>query len=158
MRKTILICLISALSGVFFSFFFYRLGKRCAEAATGTVRCDTVRVARVDTVRVLQPQYVTEMVVETDTVYVRDTVVVAVPVVQRYYRGDAYEAWISGYRPKLDSLNVFGRTEAVTIVRTEKVREKAGKWAIGVQCGYGWNGRELSPYLGVGIQYNLWRF
>lgn len=158
MRKTILICLISALLCVILSFFCFRLGKRCAETATETVRVDTVRVARVDTVRVLQPRYVRERVVETDTVYVRDTVVVAVPVMQRYYRGDAYEAWVSGYRPKLDSLNVFLRTETVTVVRTEKVREKPGKWAIGVQCGYGWNGRELSPYLGVGIQYSLLRF
>lgn len=121
-------------------------------------RCDTVVVTRVDTVTVMRPRYVTETVMRTDTVVFRDTVLVPVPVVQRYYRGAEWEAWVSGYLPKLDSLNMFARVETVTITRTEKVRKKLWKWALGVQCGYGWNGCGLSPYVGVGLQYTLVRF
>lgn len=35
---------------------------------------------------------------------------------------------------------------------------KKRPWGIGVQGGYGTNGKDLQPYIGVGISYNLIRF
>lgn len=35
---------------------------------------------------------------------------------------------------------------------------KKRPWGIGVQTGYGTNGKDLQPYIGVGVSYNLIRF
>jgi len=38
------------------------------------------------------------------------------------------------------------------------VLPKPKPWGIGIQAGYGLNGKDLCPYVGVGISYNLIRF
>ncbi|MDD2595125.1 MAG: hypothetical protein PHD11_04835 [Bacteroidales bacterium] len=52
----------------------------------------------------------TLLVEVTDTVRIKDTVYLNIPIEQKYYRSKDYEAWVSGYRPALDSLNLFTNT------------------------------------------------
>ena len=41
-----------------------------------------------------------------------------IPISQRYYKNPRFEAWISGYNPRLDSLNIFAPTQIRTITNT----------------------------------------
>lgn len=49
-----------------------------------------------------------------------DTVLVSlpVPVTERTYKGDDYEAVVSGYEPKLERISVFPKTTTITRVET----------------------------------------
>lgn len=116
------------------------------------IHTDTIIINKTDTIKVLKPEYIKETRIILDTVYIKDTLVVTVPITQKYYRGEDYEAYVSGYKPKLDSIRVFKHTEVVTITNTEKVYIKPNKWGIGAQIGYGWNGIKFAPYIGIGIQ------
>lgn len=96
------------------------LSARCGQEPEVSERetADTVYVTRTDTVRVTEPVYVRERIVDTLLVHVNDTVYVPVPIVQRMFSGPDYEAWVSGYEPQLDSLNIFRKTEYRYIDRT----------------------------------------
>lgn len=77
---------------------------------------------------------------------------------QAYYEDSLYRAWVSGYRPQLDSLQIFPRTVTNTVTNdiyhTVKVKDKR-RWGLGVQAGYGYPG---GVYVGVGISYNLFQW
>ncbi len=79
-------------------------------------------------------------------------------VVQRelaYYEDSLYRAWVSGYRPRLDSIEIYPKTVTHTITNdiylTIKVKDKR-RWGLGLQAGYGYPG---GFYVGAGVSYNL---
>lgn len=82
--------------------------------------------------------------------YAADSVTVNVPVVQKVYSDGLYRAYVSGYRPSLDSLVICSPVKSVTI------REKPKRWGIGPYVGVDAFGRGVS--VGVSIQYSLVRF
>ena len=103
----------------------------------------------------------------TDTLHITDTIYIRLPIEQRYYTGPHYEAWVSGHRPRLDSLRI--RTEAlrlttattVTHTATTAQQPKPERWGIGIHLGYGITiapQPQLRPYIGIGISYNLITF
>ena len=63
-----------------------------------------------------------------DTTYIK----VPVPLEQKEYGDSTYHAWVSGYRPQLDSIRF---TSAVTTVT--HIREVEPRWSFGVTAGYG---------------------
>ena len=79
---------------------------------------------------------------------VREGIYVPVDITQKEYESENYRAWVSGYRPSLDSLWVY--PERIYI------KEKARRWGIGVSAGYGIGKGGLSPYIGVGVYYRIW--
>jgi len=102
---------------------------------------DTLTVITHDTVRITEPYsdvaipltiqaypiaQVPTLLSITDTIrepyFVRDTLVI--PIEQKYYTGESYKAWVSGYNPKLDSIVVFPTTQTTTIVKTEENRAR----------------------------------
>ena len=87
-----------------------------------------------------------------DTVHRSDSVAVAIPITQKVYEDSTYRAYVSGYRPRLDSLFLFPRTQIIT------VREKPRRWNIGVGAGYGLTPRGFQPFVGVTVSYTLWAF
>ncbi|MBO8467537.1 MAG: hypothetical protein IAB99_07215 [Bacteroidetes bacterium] len=95
-----------------------------------------------------------------DTVMVRDTAYVVVEREQRHYQGDDYDAWVSGWRPALDSIRVYPETRYITSEYISVTSRK--RWGIGIQAGYGVSlpgGKaQIAPYIGVGISYNFLRF
>ena len=80
---------------------------------------------------------------------VRDTLYVPVPIERREYRTDDYRAVISGYRPRLELMEVFRRTRTVTVTQKPK------RWGLGLQVGAGYPG---GWYVGVGVGYDLWQW
>ena len=93
----------------------------------------------------------------TDTLMLHDTVLVHLPIEQRQYSDLRYTAWVSGYRPQLDSIRIYKTTEYIT--KEIKTVAKPKRWGIGLQAGYGvslHNGRVFpAPYIGVGLSYSI---
>ena len=93
----------------------------------------------------------------TDTLMLHDTVLVYLPIEQRQYSDPRYTAWVSGYRPQLDSIHIYQRTEYIT--KEIKMVTKPKRWGIGLQAGYGislHNGQVFpAPYIGVGLSYSI---
>lgn len=91
-----------------------RVCRRDVPPGETIVQIDSVFVR--DTEYIREPVLVESRVVDTIQVPImmRDTVYIALPIEQNYYRGSDYEAWVSGYKPRLDSLNVFSETMVIT--------------------------------------------
>lgn len=130
-----------------------------------TVRTDTVFVVqtRIDTVR--YPVPVPKIVRAVDTVFVRVTDTLVVPLVResKEYLKPEFHAIVSGIQPSLDFIEVFQKTTTVTQTVTETTRTPAPRWSFGVTfgltAGYGLTPAGAQPYIGagatVGIQYRF---
>ena len=74
----------------------------------------------------------------TDTLMLHDTVLVYLPIEQRQYGDPRYTAWVSGYRPQLDSIHIYQRTEYITkeikTVAKPKRWESAYRQGMGLRC------------------------
>lgn len=118
----------------------YLLGRRADRAPDSAeiVRTDTLRIR--DTILVDRPVPVevrltdTMLVAVTDTVTVNDTVYLSLPRETRVYGDSTYRAQVSGYRPALDWIQVYPQT--VYLTKVVKANE-VKRWGIGVQAGYG---------------------
>jgi hypothetical protein len=86
-----------------------------------------------------------------------DSIEVIVPITTNVYRDSLYRAVVSGYRASLDSITVYRReTYIERFPGTGKTSAK--KWSVGVQVGYGTDFRVFGPYVGIGINYNIFVF
>lgn len=92
---------------------------------------------------------------ERDTI--RDSIEVPIPIVQKRYEDSLYTAWVSGYEPALDSIDL--RLPTITETVTKTVVKPSPLITFGVQVGggYGVFNRQPDVYVGVGGQINLWR-
>lgn len=90
-----------------------------------------------------------------DTVHVGDT---ALPVEQKVYQDSNYTAYVSGYRPQLDSVFVYPQT--VTITNTNDIyhtiSKQPSRLGISLTLGYGFCKEGLSPAVVVGLSYRIW--
>ncbi len=88
-------------------------------------------------------------------VVVRDSLVyVDVPMEQKHYSDSSFDAWVSGYRPTLDSLHIVQRTAYINVPYPVNTR-----WSISLQSGVTYMpGIGIRPYLGAGVSYNLISF
>ena len=171
-RSTVILASILAvilIAGAFVGGFFAGKGKRPQPSVV--VQTDTV-VFR-DTITQYKPQYITrevirrELVEVTDTVTIHDTTYIAIPIERREYRDSDYFAVVTGYRPELESISVFPKTQYITKTITQKIEvpvKSPKPWGIGIQVGfggqYGISSRRVDygPYIGVGISYNFVRW
>ena len=137
---------------------------------------DTVRKVFVDTVKYLQPVVRDSVVVKYVKVRLpraesgndtlahlinkanknTDSAEVVIPITEKRYSDTTYTAWVSGFRPALDSIHVYPRREVVTVTNT--VRDKSKRWGVGFHAGYGFTPHGLQPYIGVGVNYNILDF
>lgn len=116
-------------------------------------------IVRIDTVRdtLLVPKYV--HVEHFDTI--RDTVdgnpiCLPVPISSYLFTDDStYLIDMEGYNVKANSIEIYPRTITQTVIERVSVPAKQKRWGIGPQIGFGYNGMNWMPYVGVGIQYNL---
>jgi len=88
---------------------------------------------------------------KTDTLLMRDSVLVEVPIESKHYHANEYDAWVSGYVPSLDSIKVYKKTEYITERVT--LSKPPNRFTIGLQGGYGYGfkSKQLEPYVGIGI-------
>ena len=123
-------------------------------------RVDTLYIR--DTLTVYKPSKVTRTVKDTVRVIVKeaqidtmhDTVFVYLPQESIVWQDDRCIVYAHGINPQVDSVTHFNSSAVVT--RTVTGRPK--RWGIGVSAGYGMSKDGLSPYIGLGVSYNIIRF
>lgn len=127
------------------------------------VRCDTITLY--DTIKVVEPIVKDSVIVRTEKVYLPivstdtliDSVQVEVPIMQKVYSDSLYTAWVSGFRPNLDSLHIYNKEKIITIETIERERQK--RFGIGIVGGAGTDFQHgLQPFVGIGIYYSLISF
>ena len=115
-----------------------------------------------DTVTVYKPSKVTRTVKDTVRMIVKetqidtmhDTVFVYLPQESIVWQDDRCIVYAHGINPQVDSVTHFN----TNMVVTKTVTSKPKRWGIGVSAGYGMSKDGLSPYIGLGISYNIIRF
>lgn len=83
-----------------------------------------------------------------------DSLFLVMKRVQREYMSPQFHAWVSGYDPKLDSIKLYQTTKVVT-KEIPVIKKEKSRWGMGVQVGYGASKNGLSPYVGIGVSYDL---
>lgn len=86
----------------------------------------------------------------TDTIRIVDTVTVSVPIYKYHFSDKMFSIKAEGHDVKLNEVVLYPRTE----YRTKEVKV-ANKWGLGIQAGYGVSSQGLTPYIGIGISYNI---
>lgn len=85
----------------------------------------------------------------------KDTVWAVVPRTQKRYVDSTYMAWISGYEPRLDSIEVYQKT----VVVTKRVggRVKNRRFNVGLTGGFGYGvfTRKPDVWVGVGCTWRI---
>lgn len=165
--------------GVVFGFLIsYRISGMKKAALSTNIVSDTIIETRIDTIVLYQPKCEYSRVV--DTIYLdRNT---PVEIIQNHYsKNGVYDAWVSGYNAKLDSIKTYGLTQKEYITTTAvntmydnsysfypyvgirsfngRVRPTIGlmikspkKWIIGGEFGLSSNN---DVYYGVNIGYKI---
>jgi hypothetical protein len=136
---------------------------------SGNITSDTTRIIIIDTIAFRHPVPVDSVVARYKTVrlpIMRDTVricctdsaEVELPISQKRYADSTYTAWVSGYNPSLDSIQIYPRHEVATIANTIQ-HTHTKKWGVGLNIGYGFTPcHGTQPYVGIGVTYNLFSF
>ena len=114
------------------------------------VPAETIDIGKTVYIKVPVPKYL-----PGDTIH--DSIEVPVPIYQKRYEDSLYTAWVSGYRPNLDSIRLYLPEVQTTVTKT--IVTPAPLITFGIQAGggYGVINRKLDIYVGVGAQINLWR-
>ena len=150
------------LIGIVIGFVFGMLATEKPEATSTVTVTDTIPyykpvakdslVVRYETVKLPAVRdMVRDSLIYKDTL-VHDSVNVILPITQKKYEDSTYTAWVSGFRPNLDSINIYRKTVYKTI--TEKPR----RFGIGVMGGYGYGTKGTTPFIGVGVYYRITEF
>lgn len=84
-----------------------------------------------------------------DTIVVRDTVL---HVQEVEYKDSLYHVKISGYRPTLESIEIF----SPNTITERVIYKKPRRWGVGVTAGYGLTKDGLGPSVTVGLNYRIW--
>jgi hypothetical protein len=106
------------------------------------------------------PVYVTRRVVDSvivpvtvrDTVVGRDTIYVKLERQQVEWRDSLCTVYASGIRPSVDSVAHYVAERIVTVPVEVRRRDH---WGLGLQAGAGFGKGGVTPYVGVGVSWNL---
>lgn len=86
-----------------------------------------------------------------------DSLEIPIPIEQKRYDDSLYTAWVSGFRPALDSIRLH-QPEIVTTI-TETIVKKAPRLSVGLSVGPGVSidkDHHMGIYVGFTAQYRLW--
>lgn len=143
------------------AFLLSLLWRRCADN-TEIVTDTIIKVIKVDRpiVRestIVKYEVVRLPIVTNDTICVSDTikdsVFVQIPIEQKVYSDSNYTAWVSGYRPRLDSISITHKE--VSFHKLVNNSKGSKRLYLGIQVGYGITPRGMQPYLGLGVSYRF---
>ena len=117
-----------------------------------------------DTITLTKPVFVEKIQLDsvlipvTDTLWLHDTLYVYLEREQIQWQDSLCRVYASGVNPQVDSVTHFVRETIVNREISVPVKVKS-RWGLGIQVGYGAgiNGKQvyLTPYVGVGISYNI---
>lgn len=114
---------------------------------------DTVYAIKTDTYKVEKPIFITEAIV--DTFLIKDSLnhEYIIPKTQKYYKDSIYEAWVSGYKPNLDSINIYNQTKFVTITNTTTKEIYPKTTAFYISLGGMYIGEQFAPKIGADFKF-----
>ena len=117
-----------------------------------------------DTITLTKPVFVEKIQLDSvympvsDTLWKHDTLYVYLEREQIQWQDSLCRVYASGINPQVDSVTHFVQETIVTREISVPVKVKS-RWGLGIQVGYGAgiNGKQvyLTPYVGVGISYNI---
>lgn len=121
-------------------------------------RVDTMVIH--DTITHSEPVSVVKKVIEkvlvpvVDSVSVHDTLFVYLEREQVRWEDSLSVVYASGINPQVDSVTHYITERLITIETSVPVKVKS-RWGLGLVGGYGVGREGLSPYVGVGVSYNI---
>ena len=117
-----------------------------------------------DTITLTKPVFMEKIQLDsvympvTDTLWKHDTLYVYLEREQIQWQDSLCRVYASGINPQVDSVTHFVQETIVNREISVPVKVKS-RWGLGIQVGYGAgvNGKQvyLTPYVGVGISYNI---
>ena len=117
-----------------------------------------------DTITLTKPVFVEKIQLDsvympvTDTLWKHDTLFVYLEREQIQWQDSLCRVYASGINPQVDSVTHFVQETIITREISVPVKVKS-RWGLGIQVGYGAgiNGKQvyMTPYVGVGISYNI---
>ena len=113
-----------------------------------------------DTIMQYKPIFMDKIKVDSvlvpvkDTIVIRDSVYIYMDREKITWRDSLCEVYASGIMPQVDSVRHFQEYKYITIETQALVKVKS-HWGLGINAGYGVGKGGLTPYVGVGISYNL---
>ena len=113
-----------------------------------------------DTIMQHKPIFVDKIKVDSvlipvkDTIVIRDSVYIYMDREKITWRDSLCEVYASGIMTSVDSVRHFQEYKYITIETQVPVKVKS-HWGLGVNAGYGVGKGGFTPYIGVGISYNL---
>ena len=80
-------------------------------------------------------------------------IAVEVPITSKHYCAPEYDAWVSGYEPSLDSINVYQKE--VLITERVTISKPPNKWELDAMAGIDFNitSQQYRPYAGGELLY-----
>lgn len=123
------------------------------EVVIETHTTDTITIVRADTVIERIPHFISEMVLDTIFVEKVSENVLKLPITQKYYNTDSYQAWVSGYKPNLDSINVFRKTVTNTITNTVTKEIYPKTTDLYLNGGVDYIGKQFAPNIGLSVKF-----
>lgn len=122
------------------------------------IKVDTLIVR--DTIMQYKPIFTDKIKVDSvlipvkDTIVIRDSVYIYMDREKITWRDSLCEVYASGIMPQVDSVRHFQEYKYITIETQAPVKVKS-HWGLGINAGYGVGEGRLTPYIGVGISYNI---
>ena len=122
------------------------------------IKVDTLVIR--DTIMQYKPIFVDKIKVDSvlipvkDTIVIRDSVYIYMDREKITWRDSLCEVYVSGIMTSVDSVRHFQEYKYITIETQVPVKVKS-HWGLGVNAGYGVGKGGLTPYIGVGISYNI---
>ena len=113
-----------------------------------------------DTIMQYKPIFVDKIKVDSvlipvkDTIVIRDSVYIYMDREKITWRDSLCEVYASGIMPQVDSVRHFQEYKYITIETQAPVKVKS-HWGLGVNAGYGVGQGGLTPYIGIGLSYNI---
>lgn len=113
-----------------------------------------------DTMMYYKPIYVDRVQLDSvlvpvlDTMMIHDTTFVYLEREKVTWRDSLCEVYASGIMTSVDSVRHFQEYKYITIETQVPVKVRS-HWGLGVNAGYGVGKGGFTPYIGVGISYNL---
>ena len=122
------------------------------------IKVDTLVVR--DTIMQYKPIFVDKINVDSvlipvkDTIVIRDSVYIYMDREKITWRDSLCEVYASGIMPQVDSVRHFAEYKYIRIETQVPVKVKS-HWGLGVNAGYGVGQGGLTPYIGIGVSYNI---
>ena len=123
-----------------------------------------LRDTMIDTLIYKNPEFIFTQKIRTDSVRIMENdsnsiqiisdSVVEIPITQNIYQDSTYTAYVSGYNPKLDSIEVYPSQVTTTkIITQERATSRRFGFTVGPSVGYDVINR--SPSVGMSVVYGI---